>query len=146
VSAASGLKFVQDAPTDEMPSPRREAYQPQRYGDRWAPLLVAVAPIGDSSTTNSSTVVDSSVDVAKLDGAEWIVSGAITLDGDGMERLSSDALQLRVLRHAIGHVVGLDDVAAAGEVMHPGSTGERGFASGDRRGLARLGAIPCPGS
>ncbi|MGH8894018.1 MAG: peptidase, partial [Actinomycetes bacterium] len=41
VSAATGLQFVDDGATDEAPSEDRALYQPDRYGDRWAPVLVA---------------------------------------------------------------------------------------------------------
>ena len=38
---ATGLKFVPDGTIDEAPSRRRGSFQPERYGDRWAPVLVA---------------------------------------------------------------------------------------------------------
>jgi hypothetical protein len=44
LSAVSGLQFVDDGDTDEMPSKGRAAYQPDRYGERWAPLLIAWVP------------------------------------------------------------------------------------------------------
>src|SRR3712207_1135620 len=37
---ASGLRFVYDGETDEIPADERPSYQPDRYGDRWAPLLI----------------------------------------------------------------------------------------------------------
>lgn len=41
VSAITGLQFVDEGPTDEPVVEAREAHQPQRYGDRWAPILIA---------------------------------------------------------------------------------------------------------
>jgi hypothetical protein len=41
VSAASGIQFVNDGTTDELPVERREPYQPSKYGERWAPLLIS---------------------------------------------------------------------------------------------------------
>ena len=41
ISAATGLSFVDDGATDEAPSEQRAKFQPHRYGDRWAPVLVA---------------------------------------------------------------------------------------------------------
>ncbi|HKU03022.1 MAG TPA: peptidase, partial [Arthrobacter sp.] len=41
VSQASGLQFVDDGPTTEAPSDDRSAFQPDRYGKRWVPLLIA---------------------------------------------------------------------------------------------------------
>ncbi|MCR6706356.1 MAG: hypothetical protein NVV66_17270 [Cellulomonas sp.] len=37
---ATGFVFVDDGPTDESAGPDRPIYQPERYGRRWAPLLV----------------------------------------------------------------------------------------------------------
>jgi len=41
VSRATGLKFVDDGTTSEAPSRDRAMYQPDRYGQRWAPVLIA---------------------------------------------------------------------------------------------------------
>lgn len=38
-SAASGFRFVNEGPTTESASGQRAAYQPERYGERWAPVL-----------------------------------------------------------------------------------------------------------
>ena len=56
VSAATGLVFVDDGATTEAPSPQREAFQPDLYGDRWAPVLFAWA--------TADEVPDFGVDVA----------------------------------------------------------------------------------
>lgn len=37
--AATGLRFIDDGPITESASGQRAAYQPDRYGDRWAPVL-----------------------------------------------------------------------------------------------------------
>ena len=41
VSAATGITFVDDGPSDEIPTLHRPAFQPDRYGDEWAPILIA---------------------------------------------------------------------------------------------------------
>ena len=41
VSAATGLRFVDDGTTEEGPSDTRSPYQPEVYGERWAPVLFA---------------------------------------------------------------------------------------------------------
>lgn len=41
VSAATGLRFVYDGTTTEAPADDRDPYQPDRYGRRWAPVLIA---------------------------------------------------------------------------------------------------------
>ncbi|MFC7573176.1 hypothetical protein ACFQX8_12580 [Klenkia terrae] len=40
MTAVTGLQFRYDGPTDEVPGGGRAAYQPDRYGDRWAPVVV----------------------------------------------------------------------------------------------------------
>lgn len=40
VSAASVLQFVHDGATAEGPTDQRNLYQPERYGKRWAPVLI----------------------------------------------------------------------------------------------------------
>lgn len=54
VSAATGLCFIDDGITTEGPSDQREAFQPERYGDRWAPVLVtyvSAAEVPDIAAT-----------------------------------------------------------------------------------------------
>ena len=36
----TGLEYVYDGTTTEIPSPGRSSYQPDRYGQRWAPIVV----------------------------------------------------------------------------------------------------------
>ena len=40
LSGATGIAFTYDGLTDEIPTRYRDVYQPDRYGDRWAPVLV----------------------------------------------------------------------------------------------------------
>lgn len=40
-AAGTGLVFIDDGLTDERWSKEREPYQPDRYGDRWAPILIS---------------------------------------------------------------------------------------------------------
>jgi hypothetical protein len=41
VARATGLQFRDDGTTSEAPSGQREPFQKDRYGDRWAPVLIA---------------------------------------------------------------------------------------------------------
>ena len=41
ISQVTGLQFVYRGATDEAPGPERELFQPDRYGRRWAPVLIA---------------------------------------------------------------------------------------------------------
>jgi hypothetical protein len=40
LEAATGLAFVNDGPTDEAADENRRRLQPERYGNRWAPVLM----------------------------------------------------------------------------------------------------------
>jgi hypothetical protein len=144
VGAATGLRFVDDGTTDEAPSEQRDIYQPDRYGDRWAPVLVAWA--------TSAEVPDFGVDVAGEAGGAWVttsqgqsayVSGVVYLDPaklGGAEPLMARAIVL----HELGHLVGLAHVDRQGALMFPrASSGVTDFGPGDRAGLAALGAGPC---
>ena len=41
ISTATGLQFINDGPTTERASATRGAFQPDRYGDTWVPVLIA---------------------------------------------------------------------------------------------------------
>src|SRR4029453_12793512 len=41
LSTVPGLQFVDDGISDEPPTIDRPIFQPDRYGDRWAPVLIA---------------------------------------------------------------------------------------------------------
>lgn len=148
VSAATGLAFVEDAPTTETIVPEREAVQVGRYGDRWAPLLVAVtddatmaALGGDVAAVAQPTTIEPSGP-----GSARVVSGQIAIDDDFVtDSLRDPAGQagLRmVVLHELGHVVGLDHVDDPTQVMH-GRASLFYLGSGDKEGLARAGAGRC---
>ncbi|WP_454049282.1 matrixin family metalloprotease [Cellulomonas sp. Marseille-Q8402] len=146
VAAATGLVFADDGLADEPTSLDRAAFQPDRYGDRWAPVLVGFA--------DASGVPDLSGDVSGIAGVQMVeaamsrsahlVTGTVYLDTElltpapgrtGLEYLA-------VLRHELGHLVGLDHVDDPTQIMYP-STGVPTFQPGDLAGLAALGRGDC---
>lgn len=148
VSAATGLQFVLDGPTDEAPAPDRDTYHPDRYGKRWAPVLV--------TWSGPEEAPELAGDVAGLGGSSYArvpdgpfvhVAGQVTLDAPDLlamlERPGGPDQVRAVIMHELGHVVGLAHVDDPGQLMHVQNTGVTGFAEGDRAGLARLGAGPC---
>lgn len=152
VSAASGLRFVDEGDTDELPRTERAAYQPDRYGQRWAPLLVAWVPPDqtDLGLGADAKGVAMSVAVAGKQGGS-IVSAQVALDAD--RRLSSGfgpgATEGEVLLHELAHAVGLGHVDDPTQVMYFRTTNsESEFGAGDRAGLTALGAqagcLPAP--
>jgi hypothetical protein len=144
ISAVSGLRFVDDGDTDELPQRDRPAYQPERYGERWAPLLVAWVPpsatdlgLGDGVQGLASTVA-----VPTPEGGA-LVTAQVVLDAD--RRLASGfgagATEGEVLLHELAHAIGLGHVDDPTQVMYYRTTNsESEFGAGDRAGLQALGA------
>ena len=144
LSEASGLAFVDEGDTDEMPSGGRAAYQPDRSGERWAPLLVGWVPpeLTDLGLGGGVQGVATAVAVAGRDGAS-LVTGQVVLDA--ANRLSPGfgpgTTDGEVLLHELAHAVGLGHVLDPTQVMYPQTTSsESVFGAGDRAGLAALGA------
>ncbi|WP_196804442.1 matrixin family metalloprotease [Cellulomonas sp. URHD0024] len=148
MSAASGLVFVDDGLTDEAPSMDRPAYEPERYGKRWAPVLVSWSTPEETPALEGNTVgIGGSAPVTRV-GRSVYVTGSVTLDGPGMVDLVTmpnginDALG--VITHELGHVVGLDHVDDPSQLMNPqASDSVYTLQQGDLAGLAVLGTGSC---
>lgn len=141
ISVATGLAFIDDGATTEAPTETRPAYQPERYGDRWAPVLIAWA--------DEAEVPGLAGDVAGEAGPVWVttpsgdrtyLSGAVHLDVEITDW--PDTLIRTVILHELGHLVGLDHVDDTTQLMFESSMAER-FGAGDLAGLAALGRGPC---
>jgi hypothetical protein len=143
LSKASGLHFVDDGDTDERPSQARAAYQPARYGKRWAPLLIGWFPPAETDLGLGHGVAGMTIAVA-IPGSNGgsIVTGQVALDADrqlpaGFGPGVSDG---EVLLHELAHAVGLGHVLDATQVMYPQTTNsESQYGAGDRAGLAAVG-------
>jgi hypothetical protein len=141
-SDAAGLQFeVETFESSEGPTSARPAFDPERYGDRWSPVLIAWASPemvqdlgGDVAGIGGSTSVTSG-----LDGT-WYVSGAIYLD-DQQLGVDSRATQ-SVLLHEIGHLLGLDHTTDVDQLMHASSPRST-LNQGDLAGFAAVGAGDC---
>lgn len=143
VSRATGLRFVDDGATTEGPSEDRAPYQPQRYGDRWAPVLVAWA--------TPDEVPDFGVDVAgeagpvtghTPSGDDTYVSGTVYLDA-GKLQAAGPGQARGIIEHELGHLVGLAHVSDPGQLMFPRAGRVTTYAAGDRAGLAALSRGAC---
>jgi hypothetical protein len=144
MSRATGVEFVDDGLTDEIPERRRPVYQPDRYGDRWAPVLIAWVDPDDTDIAfarDGHTAAGVAAPSVPTDGTDILVSGwvAINLDDPNPSGFGSIGAQGPVVQHELGHVMGLDHVKSSGELMEPSGGGVTDFGSGDLEGLARLG-------
>lgn len=149
VSRATGLQFVVEGPSDEVPSSDRDAMNSARYGNRWSPVLLA--------WTNPSVVPELKGDIAGIggpDGATYArsvdqhwVSGLVYLDGPTfrsvLTRSDGWAQARAIVMHELGHLVGLTHVANKHELMAGRNDGRTTFGDGDLEGLRQLGVGRC---
>ena len=145
ISRATGLSFVYDGTSTETFSNDRAIHQPDRYGDRWAPILVTWS----SQPLHYKDEMGMEQGALGLAGPDYVineagravyVSGTATFDAT--HRLSSGrgGAWRQVMLHEIGHVVGLDHVDYIGSIMYTGPAAEPGeLGDGDRAGLWALG-------
>jgi hypothetical protein len=145
IARATGLTFVFEGVTDEVPSRARQPYQPDRWGDRWAPVLVAWVPPGtgqlELSDNDRAVTVPVSVDLG--DGGVF-VTGQVVFNAD--RNLSPGFVTRQshwggTILHELGHLAGLDHVEDDNELMYPRpGLGPPQFGPGDTAGLQRLGS------
>lgn len=149
VSQATGLQFINDGATSEVPSTQREIYQPDRYGDHWAPVLFAWESIAENADFAASVEGQSgSVAVSRGSGPRVFVTGMIELNAKKLSDLllTQDGIRLvhAVVLHELGHLVGLAHVADQTQLMFPESSyAVTDFQTGDLTGAAILGRGVC---
>jgi len=149
VSQATGLRFVYDGATSEAPSRQRASYQPDRYGDRWAPVLMSwVTPNENPDFAADVTGEGGSSYVGLPNRPSAYVTGAVQLDAGQiasiLQRPDGNHVVRAIVLHELGHLVGLDHVTAANQLMYPQTRpGVTDFGAGDLTGLAALGRGTC---
>ncbi|MCU1369423.1 MAG: Peptidase metallopeptidase [Ilumatobacteraceae bacterium] len=145
----SGLDLTIEGETDERPKLGRSAYQPDRYGQRWAPVLMAWSD-EDEIPELADTVagIGDSVSVEPETGPRTYVSGIVIIDaGDAreIERMpDGDRIARDIVLHELGHLIGLAHVDDPSELMYPeGQDDLHNYQQGDQTGLTQLGQGPC---
>jgi hypothetical protein len=145
LSSATGMHWRYDGETTERAQTSdaaRDEYQPQRYGDRWAPVLV-------------NWPVDWQIPSADgIGGPTMQDDGSVAVSLTGEVRIApsiSDSTYdylVFLLMHELGHVAGLDHARSRYDVMSESGvsdpeTGQsqafREWGEGDRRGLHQVG-------
>lgn len=151
VSTATGLHFVGDGPTSEAASRDRQPYQPSRYGDRWAPVLIVWTTSAENADFAGNLAGQAgSAALSVGAGPQVYVSGQVELDAGKFTRIlgqpggTEQARARAIIEHELGHLVGLDHVADPSQLMFADNTRAlTDYASGDLTGLAALGRGPC---
>lgn len=152
ISAATGIRFVEDGRTSTLPQ-RSYGADAKPWKGEVPPLVIAWARPGRGS--GRSDALASGPEQLGVGGwrtAWWtdaegshaprVVTGFVVLHADRYARLKAGfrgAGRGSVLLHELAHVMGLDHVDDRGQLMYPRLTGRSGFASGDLAGLRRVG-------
>ena len=143
---ATGLDLRLTGTTDEPPSDPRLPYQPERYGHRWAPVLVTWASPGDPGVPLRDIDRGVATPVAVgPEGDRTYVTGQVVLNAerDDLQPGFGDRRDAwgATLLHELAHLVGLAHVDDPEELLYtyPGE-GAVVFGPGDRAGLAAVGA------
>ncbi len=142
---ASGLDLEIVGTTDERPSGSRLPYQPERYGERWAPVLIAWAEPGEAGLPLRDIDRGVAVPVAVgTEGDRTYVSGQVVfnVDRDDLESGSADRSSSwrATILHELAHLLGLAHVDDPDQLMYtyPGE-GPVILGDGDLRGLEAVG-------
>lgn len=146
VSKATGLHFVNDGTTAEQPDDKRKDVRHTKAGWRWAPVLVALVPDsvfhGKGLHADKDSLAYTDPDIySDSAGDAQIVTAQVVVDADDLTdggHADPGALGPTLL-HEFGHLVGLDHVHRAGEIMQPDGGGVTSYGPGDLAGLHYVG-------
>ncbi|RBY92264.1 peptidase [Blastococcus sp. TBT05-19] len=149
IADVTGLVFTFDGYTDEPLTTERAVYQPERYGDQWAPVLIGWQTEAENPALVGDVVGEAgSVAVSLGEGPRVFVSGTVSLDSVQFPEIlggrDGAAVARGIVLHELGHLVGLAHVDDDAELMYPEARrAVTDFSAGDLTGLAALGAGPC---
>ena len=160
LSEATGITFVDDGLTDE--TTRAGPYVPERYGRRWAPILILWERFPPAQTTGVSQILGNANIMREGD---VVVSGRLRFNvdaygdeatrtpirdgfgppvGSGSGPIGRNEISWgRILLHELAHMVGLGHTRDRGSLMYPDAAQQTvrpaGFAPPDLLGLRYLG-------
>jgi hypothetical protein len=152
ISRGTGIRFVYDGTTSETPSADRSSYQPDRYGDRWAPVLISWAGVKKDPEMTADVLGLTRPDAVAVDPSDRTsplvyVSGQVEMNADFIgviqRRLGVKATRT-VFLHELGHLMGLGHVHSTNAVMNPVYQPKVvTFTPSELSALQSLGSGPC---
>jgi len=146
VTGATGIDFVNDGTTTEIPTSQRSSYQPARYGDRWVPVLVAWATPTESDLLSGDNGLAVGGSTRVSNGTQSVyVTGEVTVNVGTTAAVQpgfgAGTTMGELLMHELGHVVGLGHTQDSNQIMYPVLEPRSAavYGSGDVTGLVRVG-------
>jgi hypothetical protein len=144
ISAATRISFVYDGFSAEIPRRDRQPFDPQTYGQRWAPILIAWVRPDQTDIAFSGNGHDFSAVARPLTAptdprrfvSGWIAVNQLDPNPPGW---SEPGDQGPTMLHELGHIMGLDHVPSKAELMEPSGGLVTDLGPGDREGLSLLG-------
>jgi hypothetical protein len=144
VSAASGLTFVYDGESTEIPNSHRDLHGADQLPTGWVPVIVAWAKPADTDLLGGGSIGEGGSTWSGFPGHEVYVTGLVVIDSTQNSKLAAGfgGRSLgALLLHELGHLVGLDHVTDETQIMYPTVTGKPAvYGAGDLAGLELLGA------
>ncbi len=140
ISQATGLQFIYDGTTSELPSSSRPAY----VNGAPNPILVSWEHNGETSYLPSS---NTSGEVVGMGGSQYMYNSAAGqyqyVSGEAAISSSyplSEDETIHLVLHELGHVIGLGHTNETSQIMYPyDEASPITYQSGDLQGLAQLG-------
>ena len=153
LAAATGLQFIVDGSTDEIPQAGRPTVE-ARYGTGWAPVLIAwshhgasdLLPGGSALGEGLGTWLGQGTVNSPLPPTVAYVTGEIAIDSQTTAHLTPGfgpgQTIGELLLHELGHLVGLGHTTDPTQIMYSLllAVPVAAYGAGDLAGLRRLGA------
>lgn len=140
----AGFVFRHEGLVTEPPVEQRLPFQPEAYGDRWAPVLIAWSDPAESPRLHGPVAgIGGSTPISVSESQVAYVTGIVILDGPAFAQILSrddgkDQARAIIL-HELGHLIGLAHVDDSSELMHDKNEGGvTTFGPGDLSGIAAL--------
>jgi hypothetical protein len=150
VASAAGVRFDLEGTTDEAPAFDRPPTA-ERYGDRWAPVLLAWSHAGEVAELDGLVAGLGGPTAVNEVGSDrlHLVTGLVILDapdvGEILSRGDGREIALGIVVHELAHLLGLGHVDDPDQLMYGQASEVTELQAGDLQGLARLAEQPCAG-